>query len=106
MNSSHTDPIIVQICHQFKSLLNFSPPQQRAVGERRCLASRIIYDLQLAWHMRIVLAQLPCVVSGASGSGVFELTNQRRLNRWKEGQELKQSVSDRGGDTVLLRWLV
>ena len=56
--------------------------------------------------MRIVLAQLPCVVSGASGSGVFELTNQRRLNRWKEGQELKQSVSDRGGDTVLLRWLV
>ena len=59
----------------------------------------MIYALRLVWHIRIVLARLPCVASGAAGSGMFELSNQSRLSGWKEGQELKQSVSD-GGEGI------
>ena len=37
----------------------------------------------------------------AAGSGVCEMTNQKRGRRALKRQELKQSISDKAGDKVL-----
>ena len=62
--------------------------------------SHIFYALQLVWHIPIDLAQLLC----CAGSDACELTNHRRLGILGGGGGLKQSISSRGGNTVLHHW--
>ena len=54
----------------------------------------IIYDLQLVLHL-ILQPSFLVVVSGA-GSGMFELTNQRRLGMLEETGAKKGRLRQRG----------